>query len=149
MIEAWFDGCCEPVNPGGTASYGVVIHRNGDFLCSEGRIVGSGQKMSNNVAEYAGFIRILELLAVIEAQENPIMVRGDSKLVINQVFGRWKIRDGLYVPLAMKAKKMAHNFPKMIGGWIPREQNGLADKLSKSCLTAIGIKLRLQKEAQP
>ena len=34
LIEAWFDGACEPVNPGGTASYGVIVTRNGETSTS-------------------------------------------------------------------------------------------------------------------
>ncbi|MGD0012733.1 MAG: hypothetical protein ABSE93_29850 [Terriglobia bacterium] len=49
---AWFDGACEPVNPGGTASFGVVIKdKDGTVLRKEHGLVGKGSKMSNNVAE--------------------------------------------------------------------------------------------------
>ena len=71
MIKAYFDGCCEPVNPGGTASYGAVIFKGAKRIweCSEVfyPTLGKEKETSNNVAEYCGFIAILEHL--IEAQK--------------------------------------------------------------------------------
>lgn len=55
-LEVFIDGCCEPVNPGGTAAYGVVVKCEGKVLFSEGKIVGSGNGISNNVAEYSGLL---------------------------------------------------------------------------------------------
>src|SRR5450432_340898 len=57
---AWFDGACGPINPGGTASYGVMIKdQAGTILVRERGLVGEGSTMSNNVAEYAGVLHIL------------------------------------------------------------------------------------------
>ena len=51
---AWFDGACEPVNPRGTASFGVVIKDNaGTVLVKEHGIAGKGSVMSNKLAEYS------------------------------------------------------------------------------------------------
>jgi hypothetical protein len=49
---ASFDGACEPVNPGGTATFGVIIKdEDGTVIYEEHGLVGSGDAMSNNVAE--------------------------------------------------------------------------------------------------
>jgi hypothetical protein len=50
--KAWFDGACEPFNPGGTATSGTIVEdKEGTVLLEEGRLVGIGEGMSNNVAD--------------------------------------------------------------------------------------------------
>ena len=65
-IEAFFDGCCEPTNPGGTASFGAVVFRDGVRVWECSRLFrpakGRESETSNNVAEYGGFLAILDLL---------------------------------------------------------------------------------------
>ncbi len=73
-----------------------------------------------------------------------IRIFGDSKLVINQTFGTWKIKGGLYTPLAYRARELLEPFTNIRGEWIPRDLNGIADKLSKEALKRAGVKLRLQ-----
>lgn len=145
-IEVWFDGCCEPVNPGGNASYGVYIKNNGQILYEVGKYVGFGKKMSNNVAEYSGLLDALKFLKDKNLHMRKILVRGDSMLVIKQMSSKWRIRKGLYKPYALKAKKLVKKFKKMQFQWISRDDNGLADELSKYILHNKGIVFRLQKE---
>ncbi len=53
LIVVHIDGLCEPVNPGGTATFGYVIRDDsGSILASKSGIVGKGPTMTNNVAEY-------------------------------------------------------------------------------------------------
>jgi len=134
---AWFDGAREPVNPGGTASFGVVIKgEDGTVLLRDHGVVGKGKAMSNNVAEYAGVRRILKYLA--SRSPGRATIHGDSNLVINQLNGRWRIKKGLYLAIALETKE----FLAYLRGlrwqisftWIPREQNEECDALSKkSC----------------
>jgi ribonuclease HI len=141
LIEAWFDGACEPVNPGGTSSYGAVVMQDGTALWQHAAVhSGPGPGSTNNVAEYAGLIAVLEYLIAGGFDGESITVRGDSKLVIEQMSGRWRIRDGGYVPLAMQARALLAQFrnrPMMV--WVPREQNGIADQLSKAALAEVGV----------
>ena len=156
MIEAWFDGCCEPVNPGGTAAYGAVIMRDGQPLWSDSKIFfprpGHERETSNNVAEYNGFLAILKYLLGAGFGQEEIIVHGDSKLVICQMFdgqgyrGKWRILGGYYVPVARECQKLLLKFPRMRAKWVPREQNGLADELSKSELKKAGVKFKIQPE---
>jgi ribonuclease HI len=102
---AWFDGACEPVNPGGTASFGVVIKDEyGSVLLKESGFAGKGKAMSNNVAEYAGVLHILKYLA--SRPPGRIAIHGDANLVINQLNGRWRIRKGLYLSIATETKEL-------------------------------------------
>ena len=56
MIEAYFDGCCEPINPGGTAAYGIVIFKDGQEIFEDSKeFPPTHHKTSNNFAEYRGF----------------------------------------------------------------------------------------------
>lgn len=154
-ITAYFDGCCEPINPGGTASYGVVVFIDHERIWQASQIVSPGagreKETSNNVAEYAGLIALLEYLLSRNLQDEPIQVFGDSQLVMYQMFGdpklggkRWKIKRGYYAPLAARARELLKGFSSLKGAWIPREENALADELSKAELVKAGIALKIQ-----
>ena len=137
---AWSDGGCGPVNPGGTATFGVVVRDgNSTVLLKEYGFVGNGSTMSNNVAEYAGVLQVLKYLA--PRPPGRVTIHGDSNLVINQLNGRWRIRKGLYRSIAMEAKELLA-YLKGLGWqlsfcWIPRVQNRECDALSKKdCHTA-------------
>jgi len=129
MITIYFDGLCEPVNPGGVATYGYVIYQDEKAIKKGCRVIGEGSGMTNNVAEYSALKRALEWL-VEEGIEDEIVVKGDSMLVINQMRGVWQIKSQTskrFVPKIrglLKGKKV-----KFV--WIPREENGEADMLSR------------------
>jgi ribonuclease HI len=138
------------MNPGGTAAYGAVIIQDGYHIweCSElfHPQQGKEDQTTNNVAEYCGLIAVLEYLRHIGAQHEPIMIYGDSRLVIYQMFGQWNIKNGFYVPYALKAKELRQSFFNLSGQWIKRELNTVADELSKRPLRAVGIEFHLQPE---
>lgn len=148
MIEAWFDGACEPRNPGGHGAFGAFILKDEkEILLQESRYLGFGPGMSNNVAEYSGFICIMEYLMENNCQHETVLIRGDSNLVVQQVAGRWKIKQGIYVPYAIKARSLYLRFPGHIAvKWIPREQNDKCDRLSKNALKKQGVVFQIQKE---
>ena len=131
---AWFDGACEPVNPGGTATFGVVVRDgNGTILLMEHGLVGEGSAMSNNVAEYAGVLQVLKYFA--HCPPGRVTIHGDSNMVINQLNGKWRVRKGLYVSTAIEAKALLahlHGLGWEINFcWSPRAQNEECDALSK------------------
>jgi ribonuclease HI len=148
MIKVYFDGACEPKNPGGTASFGVVILKGKKRIYEASDIFkpvkGKEKETSNNVAEYSGFLDALEWLVENGCQDKEIEIFGDSKLVIEQMFGSWAMRKGFYIPIAKKAKSILKKFKNITGTWIPREENSIADELSKGALVKAGIKLRIQ-----
>jgi ribonuclease HI len=139
---AWFDGACEPVNRGGTASCGVVIKdKAGTVLVKEHGIVGKARAMSNNVAKYAGVLHILKCLG--SRPPGRVTIYGDSNLVINQLNGRWRVKKGLYLSIAVETKELL-TYLRGLGWqidscWIPREQNKECDALSRSGLSGISI----------
>lgn len=147
-LKVWIDGACEPVNPGGTASYGVVVKHQGKVLFSECKVIGEGLAMSNNVAEYSGLIAFLEWYIPLEAGFNtkrrPV-IYSDCRLLINQMDGEWRALRGLYLPYYKKARNLIlQNNLDLSFWWVPREQNEEADALSKEALVKAGIQLAIQ-----
>ena len=149
-IECFWDGCCEPINPGGTAAYGAVVFRDGKRTWETSKVFkpqpGHERETSNNVAEYLGFIAMLEYLISRNWQREAIRVSGDSRLVIEQMFGRWRIKQGFYVQHAHKARNLLRHFTNIVGRWIPRDDNDIADELSKRELKRAGVEFKLQPE---
>ena len=143
VLEVYIDGNCEPTNPGGTASYGLVIYRGKARLLAKSAIVDTGDKMSNNVAEYAGLIAFFEWADNQPAEET--VIKSDSQLLINQMRGEWQARQGLYLPYYRKAMAYLINHTQLAGRklyqfkWIPREENWEADRLSRDILFAHGV----------
>lgn len=158
MIEVYTDGACEPVNPGGYAAFGVYIRRlnggNWEKLYEASKIfvprAGHERETSNNVAEYSGLLNALEWLEQNNLALEPILYRSDSQLVIYQNtidprYGhKWRMKGGYYMPIAIKAQKLLKKFPHFTMEWIPREENSLADELSKQELIRAGVQFRIQ-----
>jgi ribonuclease HI len=130
MIEAYFDGLCDP-NPGGVATYGFLIKRDGKKVDEGHGLAGTPRtpQATNNVAEYTGLIKALEWLMAHKIKE-PITIRGDSDLVIRQVKGEYKVKSGLLAPLHAKVKELAEKLPDLRFEWIQRERNADADRLT-------------------
>lgn len=130
MIEAYFDGLCEP-NPGGVATYGFVIRKDGKKIHEGHGLAGTPKTAgaTNNVAEYTGLLRALEWLAE-EKPPGPIVIRGDSDLVIKQVRGEFKVKSGLLAPLHGQVMELARKLPGITFEWIQRERNADADRLT-------------------
>ncbi|MBI3856251.1 MAG: ribonuclease HI family protein, partial [Planctomycetes bacterium] len=130
MIEAYFDGLCEP-NPGGVATYGFVVRRDGKKIHEGHGLAGTPKtpQATNNVAEYTGLIKALEWLAS-QKTAGSIVVRGDSDLIIKQVKGEYKVKSGLLAPLHRKVQDLAAKLPDVSFEWIRRELNADADRLT-------------------
>lgn len=134
MIEIYFDGSCEPTNPDGNMGIGCLAKYKGENIEVFAQHIPRDRfrkTTTNNVAEYLGFLKALEFCRKHTDKECFIM--GDSKFVVNQMNGRWKINDGKpYSPYARQAAQelLELNNVKKIR-WIPREMNFEADGLSK------------------
>jgi len=134
MYTAFFDGSCEPRNPGGTAGYGAVIFKGGERVWHHSGMIPASPATSNNVAEYLAFITALDWFIGQRLTTAPIVIQGDSMLVIKQCFGHWKIKKGLYAQYAIEAKNKVKKFSALQGKWISREYNSLADELSRAAI---------------
>ncbi len=129
MITIYFDGLCQPVNPGGVATYGYAIYRNGKVIKRGCRVIGEGSGMTNNFAEYTALKRALMWLNESGIKDE-ITIKGDSQLVISQMKGVWKVKSQTSRKFVPEIRKLLKNKRvKLI--WIPREENSEADMLSR------------------
>ncbi|MGI8900715.1 MAG: bifunctional RNase H/acid phosphatase [Nocardioides sp.] len=131
-------------NPG-AAAYGAVLMdaATGEMIAQRAECIGTA---TNNVAEYRGLIAGLELYNE-HAPEAELEVRMDSKLVVEQMSGRWKIKHPDMKPLAMAAHRLAPFGTTYT--WIPRERNRQADLILNEALdAAAGKSPRIPKRAK-
>ena len=115
-------------NPG-PAAYGAVVTENGKILHELYATIGIA---SNNVAEYSGLVAGLEKVHSIDP-EATIEVAMDSKLVVEQMSGRWQIKHPDMRELAKRARE-AHPAHLVSYKWIPRDLNSHADRLANKAL---------------
>jgi probable phosphoglycerate mutase len=116
-------------NPG-PAAYGAVLKdaATGRVIAERAERIGVA---TNNVAEYHGLIAGLELYLEY-ADGADLEVRMDSKLVVEQMSGNWKIKHPAMRPLAIQAQRLAPFGTRFT--WIPRERNQHADRLANLAL---------------
>jgi probable phosphoglycerate mutase len=114
-------------NPG-VAGYGAVVRDADTGTVLVERAGPLGQR-SNNVAEYQGLIAGLEAAAAL-APGAGVEVRMDSKLVVEQMAGRWKIKHPDMRELARRAHDLLAGLGEVRWTWVPREANRAADRLS-------------------
>jgi broad specificity phosphatase PhoE/ribonuclease HI len=119
-------------NPG-PASYGALLKDadTGEVLAEDATTLGVA---SNNVAEYSGLIAGLKLAQEF-APGAEVEVRMDSKLVVEQMSGRWKIKHPAMRPLATEANRLAPEGTTYT--WVPRDQNTHADRLANEALDGL------------
>ncbi len=122
-------------NPG-PAGYGAVVldADTGEVLAEEQASIG---RATNNVAEYRGLIAGLRAAARL-APGAAAEVRMDSKLVVEQMSGRWKIKHPDLRPLAEAAREAAGQLGTVTYTWVPRERNSHADRLANEAMDAAG-----------
>jgi ribonuclease H / adenosylcobalamin/alpha-ribazole phosphatase len=119
-------------NPG-PAGYGAVVRDavTGAVLAERAAAIGTA---TNNVAEYGGLIAGLQAARELEADE--VEVRMDSKLVVEQMSGRWKVKHPSMQPLAREAAALVRELGRVRFSWIPRAQNAHADRLANEAMDA-------------
>ncbi len=127
----FFDGACEPVNPGGVATWGIVVYKDNNLIHTDCGIAGNpfSSISTNNFAEYSALIKAIEYC--FRKGIKRILVKGDSQLVIKQMTGEYSVRSACILPLYIKASGYIKKFETIIFKWIPRKENQEADRLSK------------------
>ena len=115
-------------NPG-PAGYGAVVSENGKILAELFDVIGIA---TNNVAEYSGLLAGLTHIHTMDS-EAVVEVAMDSKLVVEQMSGRWQIKHADMRELA-KQCRAAHNPALITYSWIPRDENSHADRLANKAL---------------
>ncbi|GAB3866130.1 bifunctional RNase H/acid phosphatase [Nocardioides maradonensis] len=119
-------------NPG-PAAYGAVLRdaETGAVIAEDGTTIGVA---TNNVAEYSGLIAGLRLAAEL-APGASVEVRMDSKLVVEQMSGRWQVKHASMKPLVAEATALAPAGTTYT--WVPRAENAHADRLANEALDGL------------
>ncbi|MDF5758099.1 bifunctional RNase H/acid phosphatase [Spongiactinospora sp. TRM90649] len=132
-------------NPG-PAGYGSVVKDPGGAVLAENaEAIGVA---TNNIAEYRGLISGLAAVLSLGGEGSAVEVRMDSKLVVEQMSGRWKIKNEGLRPLAVEAAALARRL-RVTWTWIPRERNGHADRLANEAMDAAAKGLAWSASARP
>ncbi len=120
-------------NPG-PAGYGALVRDpvTGQVLEEISDSLGTA---TNNVAEYSGLVAGLRAAARIAPQAD-VEVRMDSKLVVEQMSGRWQIKDQNLRSLARAAQDAARPLGRVSYVWVPRARNAHADRLANQAMDA-------------
>lgn len=160
QLICYFDGACEPRNPGGNMGIGACIFapfqlqhviKKEDAIFTYSDFIPEAKANSNNVAEYLGFRALLQWISKNYSSRlySPtVQIWGDSKMVIMQMRGIWKIKAGYYVPIATECQGLLKELQRMgltfSINWHKRELNGYADKLSKAGMIANNVEFKIQ-----
>ena len=87
---------------------------------------------TNNVAEYTGVLRGLGLAAELGATEVHLLL--DSKLIVEQLAGRWRVKDSKLIPLHIQARRLLSGLSSWTAAHVPRAQNAAADALANEAI---------------
>ncbi|HEX3493549.1 MAG TPA: bifunctional RNase H/acid phosphatase [Streptosporangiaceae bacterium] len=120
-------------NPG-PAGYGALVAdaQTGEVLAELHDSLGT---TTNNVAEYSGLVAALRAAADLEPGAD-VEVRMDSRLVVEQMSGRWRIKDPGLRELATAAGQAADRLGHVTFTWVPRSSNKRADALANQAMDA-------------
>lgn len=134
-IECYFDGCCEPTNPGGAMGIGALVKQDGKPIFTYSNFHPKNASNTNNIAEYIALESILDYLLTNGLDDEDVVIKGDSQMAVKQMNHEYSINKGGYVPYAQRCLTKLSTFkrPPHIK-WIPREMNQEADDLSKGHL---------------
>ncbi len=119
-------------NPG-PAGYGAVVRdaSSGEVLAERSEAIG---RATNNVAEYRGLIAGLQ--AAVDSGGGDVEVRLDSKLLVEQMSGRWQVKHPGMKPLAAEAAALVRQLGAVRFTWVPRARNTYADRLANQAMDA-------------
>jgi ribonuclease H / adenosylcobalamin/alpha-ribazole phosphatase len=90
---------------------------------------------TNNVAEYTGVVRALELASELGAAEVHLLL--DSKLIVEQLSGRWRVKDSKLIPLWTASRQQLARFARWSAAHVPRAQNAVADAFANQAIDRV------------
>ncbi len=132
MIEVYFDGLCQPINPGGISCYAFIVKSDGMTIYSEYGVAGEpfSENSTNNVAEYTALAKALQWLLANNYSSHKVEVKTDSQLVVNQLTGDYKVKARRIMSLYKEVLFLKNRFQDIQIKWISRDKNREADKLT-------------------
>jgi ribonuclease HI len=143
-LTIFCDGSCTPVNPGGYACCAFVAFE-GDVsgaagvnrpepIYSQHGCIGRGDGMTNNIAEYRAVRAALRWVAKFR-KDDEVQIFTDSQLVVYQSTGRWECHAEHLKNYQAECAFYLSKLPNATLGWIPRDQNDVADALTRIAYT--------------
>ena len=126
MHSLYFDGASRG-NPGPAGAGGVIYDAQQKIVDTYAINLGV---TTNNVAEYGGLLAGLNRCHKLNIKE--LQVYGDSKLVINQVNGKWKVRNEKLKSIYEQVKKVQPFFTTISFEHVYRKDNKEADKMANA-----------------
>lgn len=116
-------------NPGPAAIGATIKDEGGNIIASISRRIGV---TTNNQAEYRAIITALEKAVSLGARQ--VALKSDSKLIVEQINGRYKIKNTALRPLYQEIVKLTGSLQSITVSYVPRAQNAEADKLANKAL---------------
>ena len=132
MIEVYFDGLCQPINPGGISCYAFIVKSDGRIIHSDYGVAAKpfSEESTNNVAEYTALAKALQWLLANNFNSKKVEIMSDSQLVVNQLTGDYKVKARRILPLFKQVLFLKTKFQDIQIKWIPRDKNREADRLT-------------------
>ena len=134
-VEIYIDGCClgnrfKNCNRTGSAAI-VVFNDYGHLVYENGVVIEDNQCLTNNICEYLGLMLAFDFIEENGLFNEDITIFSDSQLMVYQVNGIYSCDSKNLLPFYNEAVKFLEGRENIKLEWIPREQNTLADELSK------------------
>jgi ribonuclease HI len=132
LIEVYFDGLCQPINPGGISCYAFLVKSGGRTIYSDYGIAVEpfSQDSTNNVAEYTALVKALQWLLENKLGYTKVEIKSDSQLIVNQLTGDYKVKSKRIMSLYKQVLVLKSKFQDIQIKWVPREKNREADRLT-------------------
>ncbi|RKY84233.1 hypothetical protein DRQ09_08910 [candidate division KSB1 bacterium] len=124
ILYLYVDGVSKG-NPGDSGIGVLILSENNEIIEEYSEFIGF---KTNNVAEYTALIRGIEKAILYNPDE--LKIFSDSKLIVNQINGKFKIKSKSMIQLYEKVKKLLNRLRNYTISCIPREQNYRADQLA-------------------
>ena len=143
MYTLQFDGLFKPAqgtNPieqAGFMCYGWLIWKDHKLIARGHGGVARGQAATSNTAEYMALIEGLDALRDMGVCEQPVIVIGDARSVIDQMQQTAEVSSAGTRPLYRRARRISDQFMQLEWAWTPREKNREADALTRRAMRQI------------
>jgi ribonuclease HI len=125
LMELYFDGCAKG-NPG-LGGCGAVLYNDGAEIWNSCKFLG--HRITNNEAEYSGLLIGLQHLVEMGCCD-PVIIKGDSRLVIKQMRGEFKVGSPNLIPLHAQCMELSKKIEHIVFTHVYRTENKRADELA-------------------
>jgi len=149
-VVIFADGCCEPVNPNGVATYAIVVvdAATGEVVDEQAEVIAIGNGATNNLAELMAVAAAIKW--ALEHGAAKVTVKTDSQLAVNLLTGKWQASPTRpYYPAFRGAMRLLAEAEKrgieVRIEWVSRWRNLLADAIAKA--KAFSVFAELQKRS--